>query len=76
MPPGVVDSGPRPDLGWNPAVDLDRGHGVEAGRAMVIPDESGSRPNAAMAMGGDADELGIPESWAELVVVRGDWSVR
>ncbi len=27
VPPGVVDSGPRPYLGWNLAIDLNRRHG-------------------------------------------------
>ena len=60
----------------NPAVGLDRRHGVEGRRALVLPDEPGSGPDAALASGGDADLPEIPQSRAERVDLRPDRSAR
>ena len=47
---------------------------MEAGRALVVPDEPGSGPDTTVVLDGDADQLGISESRTFFVAVRGDRS--
>ena len=75
LSPGVVDTGLGPRLRRNSPVGLDRGHGMEEGRGFVLPDEPGGGADAALALDGDADEHGIPESGPLRVDLCGDRSV-